>query len=352
MKIGIDISSMESNPAGIGQYTAGLLTALLTIDKKNEYFLYSTKPVYHEANNIVIPRSKFLPFKGIRWMQKVARDTKRRGIDMFISPSNHLFALLLKNVATIIYDLSPIQYPTFFPRKGALVFKTGIRYFVPRSKFVFTISEVVKNDLAKLSKIPLEKIIVLYPSVNSSIKSKAINFVDFGLPNNYLLTISTLQPRKNILELLDGFKAYLNQYPESDLKLVIIGQKGWYYKDIFKKVDTLDLNDYVVFPGYVDDKYIQSVLKGAKAFIYLSKAEGFGMPILEALNYDLPTIASDIPVFRECFEDAVFFIDPSKPSDVVEAINEAVTEGFKPIFDKERYTWEKTANKLLKAIAS
>jgi glycosyltransferase involved in cell wall biosynthesis len=352
MKIGIDISPIEDSPAGIGQYTANLLEALLDIDKTNEYVLYSTRPYETEKINIVIKRSKVLPFKGISWMIKVANHAKKSKIDLFISPSNHLFALLLKKVITFVYDISPILYPQFYSVKGAATYKYGIRHIVPKSWKIVTITETSKKELVAYSKIPANKIEVIYPSINQKIFNEAIGFVDLGLPQKYLLSISTLSPKKNYPALLEGFKKYLTSSGDNQTQLVIIGRKGWYYNEIFEKLHELELADKVRFLGYVEDKFIKAVLERASGLVSLSEHEGFGMPVLEALTFDLPVVANDIPVYRECFDGSVTFVNGKDPESVAEGIKTILTNKGKSTFDKDKFSWQKSAMELLKLFSN
>ena len=127
MRIAIDITSIETNPDGIGQYTSNLMNALFSIDKENEYILYSTRPYETDKQNIVIPRHKLFPFKGIVWMMKVASHARKNKVDALISPSNHLFSILFNKSVPVIHDLTPVFYPQFYNWKGAATYKFGIK---------------------------------------------------------------------------------------------------------------------------------------------------------------------------------------------------------------------------------
>lgn len=352
MKIGVDITSIETSPDGTGQYISNLLTALFKIDKKNEYVLYSTQPYTTQKQNIVIPMHKILPFKGITWMKKVSTHAKKNNIDILLSPSNHLFCLFFRKVISFVYDLTPIYYPEFYSWKDATVYKFGIKNMIPRSYRVVALTNTVKNELIKYANIPEENVGVVYPSVNNKIFNDAVDFVDLGLPKKYILSISTLSPKKNIVALLEGFKEYLILSGDNETKLVIIGRKGWKFGEIYNKIQSLDLLGKVILPGYIEDKFIASIYRKATAFILLSKHEGFGMPILEALHFNLPVIANDIPVFRECFGNSITCVDAQNAKLVAASIAEAINDPIKTKFDSGKFTWEKSAQDLLNLINS
>lgn len=352
MKIGIDITSVETNPDGIGNYTINLMNALFKIDKENEYFIYSTHPFQTDKINIVIPRLKLFPFKGIAWMVKVANHAKKINLDLLITPSNYLLSLLFNKTCPIIFDLTPVYHPEFYTWKGAMMYKFAIKYMIPKAYKIIAMTGTVKEELAKYIHIQPNRIQIVYPSMNMKLIDEAIDFVKFDLPKKYILTVSTLSPKKNIPALLDGFKEYLNFSNDNETKLVIIGRKGWKFDAIFKKIKSLNLEEDVIIPGYVDDKYMASIYKNARAFVMLSKHEGFGMPILEALFFNTPVIASDIPVFKECFYNAVTYVDPNNKNRLAQTINEVLSNPPLNNFDITKYSWEKSAKDLLNIINS
>lgn len=353
LKIAVDITPIEDNPAGIGLYSENIVRQLIALDKKNEYILYSSKPYGKiQAQNIVLAKSRILPFKGLIWMKNLVADLRRQKIDFLISPSNLLLARLFPKTIQFVYDLGPILYPQFFSFKSALFYKLLIRFALPRAHKIVTISETVKSEIIKYTKIEAAKISVAYPSSNENIKSQAIDFVDYNLPTKFILTISTLEPRKNISALLAGFKEYLTKFDDHELKLIIIGKQGWNYNHIFKTIEKLGILDKVIFTGYLEDRFIKYYLDRAKAFIYLSEYEGFGMPILEALESNIPVIVNDIPVFKECFAPYVVFADAHSPNIIGEAINTALISPHIPQFPLDKYTWQNSAQTLLKLLDS
>jgi glycosyltransferase involved in cell wall biosynthesis len=353
MKIAIDVTSTETNPAGIGQYTKNLIDTLLTQDQENEYVLYSNKP-YPTQNpkhsNKIIKPNKLLPFKGVSWMLKVAGDAKRNNVDVLISPANFLFARLFPKTIQFVYDLSPIKYPQFFSKKASLFYKFLVKFAVPKAYRIVTISGTAKNEVIEYTKLASEKIFVIYPSFNAKLENEAVEFVDLGLPDKYILSVSTLEPRKNIILALAGFKRLLTDPKYHDLKFVIVGKKGWFYQETLAKVEQLELSNQVIFMGYVDDKYLATIHKKSLASIYLSEYEGFGMPILEALHFGKPAVVNNIAVFKECFGESAIFVDAKDADSVATGIKQALEDSNKKPFDDNHFTWQKSASELLKIV--
>lgn len=356
MKIGIDLSPAEKDPAGIGQYSISLFTELGKLDKKNEYFVYSSAPfMFSNAENVTLKVNSKLPFSGIRWMYRVSADAKMRNLDLFISPSNHLFTKLFPKTLQFVHDLAPIHYPQYFGKKASMKYRGTLKTAMKDAYKVITISKTVREELAENYNLELNDIEFIYPGLNSWVKTKhkdPQSVLDkYNLDFDYILTLSTLEPRKNHENMLRAFKTFKTK-TLSPLKFVIIGKKGWYYEPIFKLVDELDLIEDVVFLGYVPNQELSPIYEKAKAFMFLSHYEGFGIPPIEAMSLDIPTLVSDIPVFHEAYEDKAFYTNPNNSDKIATSLDEILEKKPKNTseFILKKYSWEKSASKLLKII--
>lgn len=355
--IAIDLSPAEITPAGIGQYTVNLTRNLIAVDKKNHYLIYTTKPFdkinYEEdrVENVVIPFPSSFRARGIRWMLEVNKDLQKKKADLLISYSNHFFSLIFPNTIQFIHDLAPIKYPQFFPVKARLMHPFTTRIALQKSKYVATISNTVKKELLAFSKVPSEKVMVLFPAMNEMAKvsnpEKEIKVPD--LPEKYILTVATLEPRKNINSGLKAFaKLKQDHQLPSDVKYVLVGKQGWYYKNIYKLVKALGLEKDVIFTGFLSDEVMPEVYKNCSVFLFLSYYEGFGMPPLEALAYNKPTLLSNIPVLQECFGPWAKFAEPENIIDIADKLL-ALYNGKKPkVSDAvmEKFSWVESARKL------
>ena len=356
--IGIDFSPAQISPAGIGQYTLNLTKELITTDRSNSYILYSNQPITEfelppNARNIVFPIKSHLPGKGFRYMNEVKKSLIKEKADLLLSYSNHSFALLFNRTILFIHDLAPIRYPKFFSHSARFFYPITTKLACKRALKILTVSKTVKDEIIEYTGIKAPKIDVIYPSINKELLKTTSNKLSIKLPSKFILSISTLEPRKNYITAIKAFHKLLKTYP--DLKYLIIGKKGWYYDKIFKTVEELGLKGKVKFLGYQDDLNTAKILQKASALLYLSEYEGFGMPPMEAIYFNVPAIVSDIPVFREVYEGSATFVDIKNIDDVSKKIA-SVLKNVKPI-DKnnketqlEKYSWSNSVNKLLKII--
>jgi glycosyltransferase involved in cell wall biosynthesis len=355
MKIGIDLSPTEGNPAGIGQYIISLFSKLAESDTDNQYVTFSTHPLFlPNTENVVVRWPRHFPMKGIRWMIAVSSAARKRKIELLISTSNHMFTIFFGSTFQMIHDLAPLKFPKFFNFKARIIYPLTTRIALNKAKKIITISETVKSELLRLAKkTPPDKIEVVYPALHPWILTKKDSLDDspYSLPDKYILSLGTLEPRKNYVSLIKGYKAFLDK-TNSDVFLVIIGKKGWYYQEIFKTVKTLGLEDKVIFLGYVANEFLGTIYSHASGFAYLSVYEGFGIPPLEALYFDLPVLVSDIPIFHETLGDMVTYADPSDAESVADSLQKLVNSrpGLTKNIVNAKYNWEKSALKLKEVI--
>jgi glycosyltransferase involved in cell wall biosynthesis len=132
----------------------------------------------------------------------------------------------------------------------------------------------------------------------------------YGIRTKYILSVNTIEPRKNIFNLIVAFSEYLQNSKRNDLSLVIVGKKAWDYQRCYEKVKELYLEQNVIFCGYVAQEDLPIIYNGAEAFIYPSFYEGFGFPVLEAMSCGTPVLCSQTSSLPEVCGDAALFIDP------------------------------------------
>jgi len=146
----------------------------------------------------------------------------------------------------------------------------------------------------------------------------------YGIRGDYLLYLGTLQPRKNLVRLVEAF-AYLQPRPAA-LQLVLAGQKGWLYDELFARVGSLGLGDHVVFAGYVAEDDKAALLSGALSLVYPSLYEGFGMPVLEAMACGTPVLTSNVSSLPEVAGDAALLVDPLDVNAIAAGISRLMTD--------------------------
>ena len=362
MKIAIDIRTAAGEKAGKGCYTFNIVQHLLTLDHKNEYFLYTKEQVagFEQFKNVQMYQIKA---SGLLWHYAVARDVKKNDVDLFFAPGSFIIPTLLpKNIKTIVtvHDLVAFLFPQGHNKKAVLIEKLFLRRAVKRADKILAVSENTKGDL--LEKFNnLEGKIELIPCAASEIfkpvdKSKLLDFAkQTNLPKNFFLAVGTLEPRKNYLNLIKAFSLVEKQFP--NFHLVIVGQKGWDYEEIFQEIKTHYLQKKVHVLGYLSNTSLLNLYNLAKALVFPSFYEGFGLPPLEAMQSGCPVIASNCSSIPEVVGDCAILIDPESHTEIAGAMikviqNEKLREDLiqKGVSQAKKFSWGKSAERLLEII--
>lgn len=220
-------------------------------------------------------------------------------------------------VAVTIYDLSFVHYPDDFPAMQQRYLMAETARSCRLANRLITIAESGRQDVHEQFGVPLERIAVIRPGVSNRYRPLPDDTVaEFrarhGLPEQFLLHVGTLQPRKNIPLLLQAL-ARLNR---PDLPLYLVGGKGWIYEAIFAQVQELGLSDRVHFAGYVPDEDLPLWYNAAAALVCPSRYEGFGLPVVEALACGTPVLAAKTSSLPEAGGPAALYFDPHSPEEL------------------------------------
>lgn len=374
MKIGIDcrtiLDSESGEVAGVGHYTFNLVKNLLEIDRKNKYVLFFDKKV-GEASSFKKENSeiRFFPYKEYKKYLPIiyshlliASVVSREKLDVFHSPASTIPLAYNKNSVVTIHDLAIYKNPEWFP-KQLFSTKVSVPQSLRKARKIIAVSEYTKKDLIDILKIPEEKIEVVLNGVE---KREDINENDkekikdkFNIKNNYILFIGTLQPRKNITGLIDAFDKLRGSRIFENYQLVIAGNKGWDYDNIFEKVKNKALTKKVIFTKYISKRDKLRLLNAASCFCFPSFYEGFGLSILEAMQQGIPVITSNITSTKEIGGDASLLVDPYKISSISQALkkvlqdetlrNELVAKGYS---HAKKFSWAKCTKKTLEIYKS
>lgn len=218
-----------------------------------------------------------------------------------------------------IFDLSFMHYPERYPWLQQRYLATQAARSCRRARRIITIAESGRQDIHAFFDIPLSQIDVVYPGVDAVYRLlPPDDIVAFrqreGLPEKFILHVGTLQPRKNILVLLEA----LAQMGETALPLVLVGGKGWMFDEIFARVKALGLESLVRFTGYVPDDDLPLWYNAAELLVFPSIYEGFGLPILEAMACGTAVIASNSSSMPEAVGEAGLLFDPHNPAELAE----------------------------------
>lgn len=372
MNILIDFSQIPIKKTGVGVYALNLLTKIYETDKINQYYILSQDD--DDSLNFI----KRTNFKIIRLHGKIFRKFFFRIIaEQFYIPVL-VFKYKIKLVHSLHYSfpvfltcskIVTIHDLTFFkyPENHLLVKRYYFRFFTRLAAIladrIITVSKSSARDFIQKFNFNPSKIYVVFHGKNESyqpeLDKKQITFVKnkLNIQGEYLLFLGTIEPRKNVNNLILAFKELIAE--KIDLKLVIAGKKGWYYEEVFKLAKNLNLAKRIIFTGFLEDKDVPYLIGGAKIFVYPSLYEGFGIPVLEAISCGIPTITSNISSMPEIVENAGLLIDPKNINEIYSAIKRLlVSEELyiqlkqKSVEQAKKFSWEQAARDTIKVYES
>jgi glycosyltransferase involved in cell wall biosynthesis len=332
VKIGIDVSLVPGQTAGGGQYSYQLTRALAAIDHVNSYrlypvFYYIVHPDFRGAHlaaggNVRIAHQS-LPPALVRWLwrQDRSEDFKERllgNVDVvhsttFCAPR---FRRGRKRLVATIYDLSFVTYPELHLPANVEHCLRGTKLAIDRADALIAISESTRRELIEEMGAPPERIVVTplaaEPALHRENDPARLDAVRrrYQLPEQFILFLGALEPRKNLPRLLQAFAA-LAPPLQREFPLVVAGAQGWLNDSVHEHVRKLGLVERVFFPGYIDQGDIAALYSMATVFAYPSLWEGFGLPVLEAMACGAPVLTSNVSSLPEVAGDAAVLVPPT-----------------------------------------
>lgn len=361
MKIGILPWTLNPQRTGLENYLTSLITGMSEIGKSNELYLIRHEKIRDQlselTNEIIIPNfPKILKSPiGLPYaINKADLDIIHATAHYFSQITPFYLNFSTEKVLTI-HDLIPFIYPTTV-NKNTKFWKTTLNLIKNRIDKIITISNHTKMDCMKYLGIPEEKIRVIYEAADEIFKpdkknrEKNQNYLNkkYGIEFPFILSVGTLEKRKNIPNLLKAF--YRLKKTGNDHKLVIAGKMGWKYNKIFNTLEGLDIKKDVIFTGYVPNEDLVKLYNVADLFVFPSIYEGFGLPPLEAMACECPVITSNTSSLPEVVGDAGVLVDPYDDKVMADEMSNILTnDGFKAELSKKSleraklFSWKQTA---------
>lgn len=366
MKIAID--GYEANVLqrlGSSQVAFELLKSLEKIDHKNEYIVFipalamDDLPKERQGWRYKVLKPKRL------WTQialPIALYTGKEKFDLFFSPTHYIPRFSpIKRIATI-FDLSFTRFPESFLKKDLWQLTNWTKFSAKRGEHIITISNFSKQDIISHYKISKNKVTVACPGYDKAIFKKVEDkdqitqtIKKYNLPDSYIIYIGTVQPRKNLIRLIEAVSKI------KDLNLVVVGKtkgegrQGWMYEDIIKMPASLGIDERVKFLGFVPTADLPDLIAGSTVFIQPSLWEGFGIPVLEAMAVGTPVIVSNVSSLPEVVGKAGLLVDPYSVDQIEQAIRTITTDKklrqkyVKAGLDQvKKFSWDKMAKAVLK----
>lgn len=321
LAVGVDLRGLVGTPTGIGFYTLSMLVALGS-DSDLRLVGLSHRPPEHAdellAHGVEIEVQRAV--SGVVWQQTVLPRRLAAGdLDLLWSPLLTLPLRLPVPAVTTVHDLTPLLHPETHRLKVRWSILPFLGRSLARAAAVVTDSEATARDLRRYYPECAERLEVIYPGVDPIFHPGTRSEIDqvreeLGTPDGYLLYSGTLEPRKNLELLLDAWEAARTAEPNT-LPLLLTGPAGWSGRGFFHRLEGLRA-DGVRWLGRLPRQRLVEVVRAARWFVYPSIAEGFGLPVAEAMASGVPPIVSDTSSLPEIVGDAGLTIDPRDPTDL------------------------------------
>ena len=315
MRIAIDGSRLAvGQRTGTESYTAELVRSLARLDRRNDYTLY-----FNQRPAALPPlgpnwRARSLPAPRLWTHGRLGPALRLDRPDVAFIPAHVLPALPPRRAVVTLHDLGYEHIPEAHPAASRLYLRLSTRWSARAATQLIAISEATRRDLVRWTGVSAAKITVVYHGVDERFKPVAPELsaaaaARYGLRGPYLLFLSTIQPRKNLVGLIDAYAQARAEHP--DLPALALGGKpGWLTAEIERRAADLGVAEHVRFLGYVADADVVPLLSGAAIYLLPSLYEGFGMTILEAMACGAPVITSNVSSLPEVAGDAALLVEP------------------------------------------
>lgn len=378
MRIGIDYTSAVRQSAGIGRYTRSLVRALARLDSDNHYALL----VPSDGRELAETQSAPHPMEGPGNFRTVRAPLTERAlavmwqrlriplpvevftgrIDICYSPDFVLPPTRAKKRILTVHDLSFKRVPETAVPNLKWYLDEAVPRAVKRADLILADSNATRTDLIELFQTPPERVETLYSGVDDyfcPVTDKALLagvLARHGLAKPFILSVGTIEPRKNLVRLIEAFSRLGRQ---GEFDLVIVGGRGWMSEEIFSAPARFGVAPAVRFLGYVPESDLPALYSLASLFVYASLYEGFGLPVLEAMACGAPVITSDNSSMPEVAGEAAVLVDPRSVEGIQNSIARLLEDGNarselgrRGRERAARFTWDASARRLLTAFES
>ncbi len=365
MNVTLDVSPTVQKHAGLGRYAGEVARALSQRDDVALSLFYNSHGQATLPGYLADVPHKSVSVGNKPWRMAVLLsnllhwpiDATFGASDIFHS-TNHLLGHFgrAKTVFTL-HDLIFLHFPEFHLPYNRWFLTLDMPRFLRAANAIVTPSDCSRQDAIKFYNLPPHKITVIYEGAAPHFQP-ATNPADlarvkaaYHLPDEFILHVGTIEPRKNLARLLEAFQSLLADFP--NLYLVLIGKRGWLYDDFFQRLQALGLTERVIFPGYIAGDDLPAVYQLARLLAYPSLYEGFGLPPLEAMACGTPVVCSNAASLPEVVGDAGLLVEPTDTAALWQALKRVLGDDSlrtelagRALEQASRFSWETAATQL------
>lgn len=369
MRITFDISPAVHHHGGLGRYAHELLAALTEIDLADEYsaFFYSPRGDEHPDPPLDRIRAKTLRLPAKPWRMSVllaylvgaGMDRWLPEGDIFHSTDHLLPPLRRSRSVFTIHDLIFRFFPEYHLPLNRWYLSLMLPRFVERADAIIAVSENTRRDAVRLLNVAPEKTTVIHEGVNPAFRplsdSAPLEAVraKYGLGQRFVLYLGTIEPRKNLVTLIESYQLLLKHDPAAP-QLVIAGRKGWLYTPVFDRVRSLGLEERIRFTDYVEPDDVPLLMNAATLFVFPSLYEGFGLPPLEAMACGTAVLCSNASSLPEVVGEGAILVDPRDAGALADSMERILGDErlraelrARGLAQASKFSWEKAARETL-----
>lgn len=342
----VDVSAAVHRRAGLGRYAESLTRALVAHDSgdgtpsgsERAYGLFYNRergidplPGLDHLPTATVALG-YKPWRMLVWMGQLARvgfDWILPGATLFHATEHLLLPLHAAPTVITVHDLIFRHLPEHHKPLNRWYLNLALPLYCRRATHVIAISESTRSDLMAAYGLPPERISVIHEAADPRFRPQPSDRVAavrrrYGLPERYVLFVGTIEPRKNLIRLLHAFEV-LHAEGLTDA-LVVVGKRGWLYRNFFAGLEQSPVREAVILPGFVPDEDLPAVYAGAQTLAFPSLYEGFGLPTLEAMACGTPVACSDTASLPEVGGDAALYFDPASEDTIVETLRRLLSD--------------------------
>lgn len=336
MRIALDLQPCWGQLTGIGYQTYELARRLVPSESLqfqgnifNFIGRHDNRALY-DAIPFPVMENKLMPYGVYRRLWQVIPV----GYETFFGEADvfHFFNFIVPprirgKVITTVHDMTHIRFPETVDKRNLRRVRRGLDYSIARSGIVMTNSEFSKGEIMALCGVPEEKMRVVYPapSVSGETCDREELFGRLGIRGPYILYVGTIEPRKNLPRLLHAYQK-LRDRRETAHQLVLCGGRGWNNEGFYAALEKLPNRDDVLMTGYVSEAEKNTLLANADVFVFPSLYEGFGVPPLEAMYWNVPVVCSSAASLPEVAGSAACYVDPLSVESIAEGLEQVLTD--------------------------
>jgi glycosyltransferase involved in cell wall biosynthesis len=360
LTIALDASrTTAARRTGTENYALRLIRALIALDTPHHWMLYFRDAPPPE----LFPDQPRVTRRVIPWPRawthtRFALALWRERPDVIFVPAHTLPVWFPGPAVVTIHDLGYVYFPDAHPALARRYLDWSTRHSARRATRIIADSLATASDLSAHYGVSESRITVIYPGADESLapvtdpSALAAARARYGLPDRYLLFVGTLQPRKNIARIVQGYARWRAAQPAPDVALVLAGQRGWLYDPRWTEGV-----EGVILPGYAQDADVAALYSGALALVFPTLHEGFGFPVLEAMRCGAPVIASNVSSLPEVAGDAALLVNPRDIDAIAGAIGRVVADAAlradliaRGCRQAEKFTWARAAEDTLRVL--